>query len=349
MFLDRRSLLQSAAALLVPSTAATALKASAVNPELEQAVERYIEAFAAFYGKPYRPDAATKEAHDRAENDRDCRKNAFESARDELMRLAMAHHGMDSEKESTDFPALSVDVGEITAAVGADIDPYNDTSPLGRDTLFLIPRTDAARARLAAIKTFDPWAFENEEEAERLGLRGNPRNEGLGFDPARMPADEPVPVKVDRCDYGDGEERYTAINRTWTPDGAMACNRCKLCVFDGLTIDRLGKSPSCQVEVWPDDAELVLYGPTPPAKDEQYPNDLMVDTSWDWSERDVIGTKPARLEVLVMSRTAWEADPRSKDDEWMIAEGRRGTRGNLVAVARKLTGPQPRILEQSTA
>ncbi len=47
MFLDRRSLLQSAASLLLPSTAATAVMASTVNPELERAVVGYLEAFRA--------------------------------------------------------------------------------------------------------------------------------------------------------------------------------------------------------------------------------------------------------------------------------------------------------------
>ena len=342
MFLDRRSLLQSAAALLVPPAAARPRSASAKH---HRAVERHIEAFTAFYGSPFRPDAATEEAHARADQERRRLSEAFDAAQDELRRLVMAQHGMDSENEHTELAGLSVDVGDFTVAIGPDVDSADGGAPFGHDTLVLIPRTDEARARLNAIKTFDPWEYESEQEEERLMLRGDPRNEEPGFDPARMPTGEPVPVIVVRCEYGEGENRYTQISRTWTPEGAYDCKRCKMCVFAGLTIDQLGENPTCRVEVWPDDAELVLYGPTPPAKEQEYSNGLLVDTALDWTVGGVF-PKPAQLQVVAMSRAAWEADPRSKDGEWTLAEGPRATRGKLVVAARKVIGPLPWILEE---
>ena len=92
MFLDRRSLLQSAAALLVPSTAATAVMASAVNPEFERAVETYFRTFTAFYGKPYQPDDDSREAHERADDELEKRKDAAEAARDTLIDHVSRHH-----------------------------------------------------------------------------------------------------------------------------------------------------------------------------------------------------------------------------------------------------------------
>ena len=341
MFLDRRSLLQSAAALLVPSAAAIPRSASAKH---HRAVERYIQAFTDYF-QPLRPDAATEEAHERADEDRYRRDKAFTAAKNELKRLVMAHHGLNGEDGEIRLAAISMDIGDVTVVVGPEAHDGCDNPPFGCDNVLLVPRTDAVRARLDAIKTFDPHGYESEEEEERLSLPGDPRNEEPGFDPARMPANEPMPVKVERCDYGDGDDRYTQIIRTWTPQGAYDCRRCMLCKFGGLTIDQLGKSPMCFVDVWPDDAELVLYGPTPPDKEPQYSNDLVVETHWDFATGGIF-PKPARLEVLVLTRRAWEADPRSKDDEWAISEGPRGTRGKLVVAARKVIGPLPWILEE---
>ena len=127
MFLDRRTLLQSAAALLAPPAAICAQLRTPENPQLERAVERYFATFKAYFGKPYRPDDNTEEAHDRADRDVEHRKEVWEAARSELMRLVMAHHGHDAETWCCDLPALTVDVGELTVVVAPHTDPDSDS------------------------------------------------------------------------------------------------------------------------------------------------------------------------------------------------------------------------------
>jgi hypothetical protein len=340
--ITRRSLVQSAAALLVPSTAATAVMASTVNPELERAVETYFRTFRAFYGKPYLPDDDSPEAHERADDELEKRKDAFEAARDALIDHVKRHHRLDPDNDCVPLATVTLDVGELTLAVTPrqELDCEPCGTPLGIETLALIPRTAAMRARLNALPTFDPYEFDSEEDAERLGLKHEPYPPE--FDLSRMPADEPIPTSVSIS--GPYESGNVTIYRHWKAEDAWACQRCDLCPFIGSPVEDLGREPVCAVTVKQEDADRVLHGPTPPDKEVKPPGGLMVDTWFEWDERGVVGEKTSRLDVLVMTRAAWEADPRSKRPEWAIAEGPRGTRGKLVVVGRKLTGPQPRIL-----
>ena len=63
MLLDRRSLLQSAAALFMPSTAGISPMGKKGSPQVNRAVERYFQTFALFYGRSYSPDDNSLEAH----------------------------------------------------------------------------------------------------------------------------------------------------------------------------------------------------------------------------------------------------------------------------------------------
>jgi hypothetical protein len=335
MFLDRRSLLQSAAALLVPSTAGMS-RPTRHLPELERAIERYLQTFRAYY-QPYRPDAATEEAHDRADDKLEKRKEAFETARYELMGLVMEQHGMNPETENTDLAALSSDTSEFTVVVGPEIDPDCDGHPLGRDGLTLVPRTPAARSRLDAIPIHDPHDFESEAEEERLTYERNPYP--TGFDPSRCPSDEPVPTEVRIY----GNESSSSVIRHWTAQGAFDCHRCELCVFANRTVEELAalRDRSCSVDVPTGRVDDVLYGPTPEPR-EYGLTDVpgVISDSWFNVPKDY---KIERLRTVVMTRAAWDHLGLAKDPTWEHEKFGR----NVVTAFHNEHGPAPRILEQA--
>ncbi len=347
MFLDRRSLLQSAAALLVPPMAAIPPWGKTENRQLESAVDRYFDAFKAYFGKPYRPDDNTEDAHDRCTEDVEKRKDVWEVARKELMRLVMAHHGLDGEKEASPLAALTVDVGELTVVVGPHTEPDSDSDPYGWDTLVFVPRTAAMRAKLNAIRTFNPTEWASKEDEERLGYKEHEPPPVPEVDLSRMPAGEPMPLTaaLSKSCYGSASGE-TTITRTWTPEGALACRRCLGCTFWQHSLEDLkGARIACEVTVDDEDVERVLYSPTPKDTDNDHHGDVMISTLWN---SNING--PGIIELITTSKAEWEAGgyADSERGRWHISDRDRGTRGNMVVALRYRPGPIPMVIEWDT-
>ncbi len=345
MFLDRRALLQSAAALIVPPAAAIPPWGKTENREHAAAVERYFATFTAFYGRPYRPDDNTWDAHHRANSNLQERKEAFESARDELIVLVMEAHGFDRENQDAPMRALTLDIGELTLAVAPhqelDMDPPG--APLGLETLALIPRTAAMRARLDALPTLDPHEWESEEEEERLGIPDD-RPPQPAVDLSRMPAGEPVPLAATRYKPTYGPDNgMVEITRKWTPRDAIACKRCIACPFWDETVESLRPNDrgevGCKITVRDEDVEQVLYGATPPHPGRTYSDSVVIVCDWGSN----IGDEPGIIDVMVTTRQDWETGDYDKED-WSMSKGDWGTGGDLVAAIRYMKGPVPCIL-----
>ena len=78
------------------------------------------------------------------------------------------------------------------------------------------------RAKLDAIKTFDPTTWASDEDEERLGLKSEPLP---GLMP-HFPADEPVPLTVKHF----GRETVTLV-RTWSAQARTTASSCETCPF----------------------------------------------------------------------------------------------------------------------
>lgn len=330
MFLDRRSLLQSAAALLVPPVATIPRSASVKH---QRALDRYIETFTAYF-VPYRPDAPTEEAHDRADEDRARRDKAWQAARNELERLVREHHGMDGDDEIR-LSALSLDVGDITVVVGPDVDDGHDDAPFGSDRITLTGRTAEARARLDAIKTFDPHGYENDEERERLSVKCEPSPPLPIVDMSRMAEGLPVPLTA-TITRDWSSDWLLNVRRTWKPADAVACERCSYCPYKSIPLDASSEKPvACQVTVDADEVERVLYGPHPEmAYDGDDWEGVLSDThSWQTENWDVHERR-----TILMTRAGWEAADISKDARW---NGLPTECGTMVIAFCNSTGPIP--------
>jgi hypothetical protein len=317
--MDRRSLLKSAGALLVPSTAATAL-ATTVNPQLERALNGYLDAFRAYYGKPYQPDDDSEDAHDRADRDVERRRDAFDDARKELSRVVMARYDLAREDDCPGLSALSVDVGDITVVVAADIDSSNDSEPFGREIPALVPRTAAARARLDALPAFNPREYASEEDEERLSVKCY-RPVMPVADLSRMPESEPIPLTAE-ITRAFGPDDSVNITRTWSPDGAYTCHKCNLCIFTGRTLEELAakKERECRVTVPLNRVDDVLYLPAPELPDDGLVEEpgVISDSYWDHTDSEWLSIKTniRRERTVVMTQKAWDRLPLSKDPAW---------------------------------
>ena len=87
-------------------------------------------------------------------------------------------HGLDPENDYSPLGAITLDVGDLTLAVTnrQELDCGPCGPPMGIETLALIPRTAAMRARLDALPTLDPYEWGSDEDAERLGLKREPHS-----------------------------------------------------------------------------------------------------------------------------------------------------------------------------
>ncbi len=342
MFLDRRSLLQSAAGLLVPSTATIPTLRKPASRQLTRAVELYFSTFTAYYGKPFRPDDNSVDAHDRADKDLDTRRNAFDDARRELRRLVMAHHGIDEDSADCCAPlrGCSVDVGDVTVLLAVDTDPQCEGGPLGNHTLAVIPRTPAGRARIDALPTLDPVEYASKEEEKRLQIPMDEPPPAPPVDLSRMPADEPIPLTAKLWKSSSPPDNgETEIIRTWTAEGAMNCKRCECCAFVGHTLEsiaeemRKGKVARCNITVKDEDVEKVLYGRTPLSRPEYRGDGILMSTEWQTGE-------PNEWEdIVVATPEAWAKNWRAKYPSWQTYT----QDGTLMAV-KVWTGPIPWII-----
>jgi hypothetical protein len=171
MFLDRRALLQSAAALLAPPAATLRHLGKTENRELETALERYLQSMEVLYRLRRSPDGQTLEQAFAA-----CRKAGDErseciDAKGALGLAIIRANGIDPDSYEYGFAPLTARTDDAILIVHGHNSPeiagnMADLGLFDGASFAIVPLSSAMRTRLESLPKFDPCYDARDEEED---------------------------------------------------------------------------------------------------------------------------------------------------------------------------------------
>jgi hypothetical protein len=189
--MNRRSLLQSAAALMVPCakpSSLPAMPALGTKPihsaaDFRKAFAAHLDAQRTFHGAHDAPPRkSTRETWDAYHATRRGLDNARCQARRRLLDMTLENHGYEGDTDGTMRAAVHIDLGDIMFVAGAD--PAEELEEYPPTILTIVPRSPEMCKLMAELPTTSDRDEDNEDDEPW----------SLDFDMTRFPADEPVPA-----------------------------------------------------------------------------------------------------------------------------------------------------------